>query len=111
MRMTQFTGLSLKAKKYLEDRCKKDLIEVFRNGDLEKSYMEPVKTKGDIIFGMFEEEIRLYSYELTNGSIVREVEQASPWSSGPVIFTCLEDGQGKKIGEWTDREIKDIVAY
>jgi len=33
-----------------------------------------------------------------------EVVQAEPWSSGPVIFTCLEV-DGERIGEWPQKEI------
>jgi len=109
MRMTQFVGISSEAKKYIEDNCKKDLIEVFKNGVLDKSYNMPVKEPGDRIYGMFEEEIQLFDYELKNGSILKEVKQASPWASGPVIFTCLENKAGKRIGEWTDKEIDGML--
>ena len=109
MRMTQFVGMSDRAKKYIEDNCKKDLIEIYKNGALDKAYSMPVKEPGNKIFGMFEEEIQLYNYKLNNGSILKEVEQASPWASGPVIFTCLEDEAGKQIGEWTDKEIDSML--
>ena len=107
--MTQFVGLSDKAKKYIEDNCKKDLIEIFKNGVLDKAYSMSVKWAGNKIFGMFEEEMQLFNYTLNNGSILKEVEQASPWVSGPVIFTCLEDESGKRIGKWTNKEIDDIL--
>jgi len=107
--MTQFVGISPRAKKYIKNNCKKDLIEVFKNGILDKSYETPVKEPGHITFGMFEEEIQLFSYVLKDGSIIVEVEQASPWASGPVIFTCLEDEAGKRIGEWTDKEIDSML--
>jgi len=109
MRMTQFVGLSDRAKKYIEENCKKDLIEVYKNGVLDKSYTMPVKEPGNTIFGMFEEEIQLFNYELNDGSILMESEQASPWASGPVIFTCLEDEAGKRIGEWTNKEIDNML--
>jgi len=109
MRMTQFTGLSDRAKKYIEDNCKKDSIEVFKNGVLDKSYMVPVKEPGNKIFGMFEEEIQLFNYVLKDGFIIKEIMQTSPWASGPVIFTCLEDRSGKQIGKWTDKEIEGML--
>jgi hypothetical protein len=109
MRMTQFVGLSNKAKKYLDTRCKRDLIEVFKNGVLNKSYTMPIRDPGNRTFGMFEEEIQLYNYTLNDGSILKEIEQASPWASGPVIFTCLENEAGKRIGEWTDKEIESML--
>jgi len=107
--MTQFVGLSDKAKKYIDDEGQKDLIEVFKNGILDKSYQMPVKEPGHVTLGMFEEEIQLFSYTLNNGAIIVEVEQASPWASGPVIFTCLENEAGKRIGEWTDKEIDSML--
>jgi hypothetical protein len=116
--MTQWVGMSDRAKKYIKDNCKKDLIEVFKNGVLDKSYEMPVKELGDKIFGMFEEEIQLFNYMLdvqlfnytfSDGSILKEIEQASPWASGPVIFTCLENEAGKRIGEWTDKEIDSML--
>lgn len=109
MRMTQFVGLSDRARKYIENNGKKDLIEVYKNSVLDKSYKMPVKEPGNMIFGMFEEEIQLFNYELNDGSILMESEQASPWASGPVIFTCLEDEWGKRIGEWTDKEIDSML--
>ena len=109
MRMAQFIGLSLRAKSYVEDNCKRSKMELFKDGVLERCYVIPVKKPGKKIFGMFEEEIQLYDYELQDGSFLKEVEQASPWSSGPVIFTYLEDKNGKKIGEWTRAEMNKFL--
>ena len=56
--------------------------------------------------GMFDEEIPLYEYELQGGEVLREVEQCSPWSSGPCIFLCLEKQfTGERIFQWTEEEI------
>lgn len=109
IRTTQFVGMSPRAKKYIEDNCKKDLIEVYKNGVLDKFYTMPVKELGNTTFGMFEEEIQLFKYTFKDGSVLMEIEQASPWSSGPLIFTCLKDKAGKLIGEWTDAEIDDML--
>jgi len=109
MRLTQFVGLSPKAKKYIEDNCKKDFIEVFKNSVLDKSYTMLIKEPGNKTYGMFEEEIQLFNYELKDGSTLKEIEQASPWASGPVIFTCLENKASKRIGEWTDKEIDGML--
>lgn len=39
---------------------------------------------------------------------IKEIEQVSPWSSGPMIFTCLEvtkpDGSKERVGEWKECE-------
>lgn len=40
------------------------------------------------------------------GACIREVVQASPWSSGPMLFTCLEvdfgNGAKSQIFQWID---------
>jgi hypothetical protein len=65
--------------------------------------METVETDA-YTSGMFGEELSLGAWKLKDGRVVREIEQASPWSSGPVIFTCLEV-DGERIGEWSQEEI------
>ena len=106
MRTVQFVGLSDKAKKYIEDEGKNDLIEVFKNGILDRSYSMPVREHGNISFGMFEEEIQLFNYTLNDGSIIMESEQTSPWALGPIIFTYLENEAGIHVGKWTEEEMK-----
>jgi hypothetical protein len=70
-------------------------------------------------FGMFDEDIPLRRWEMPEdykynreGECIREVVQATPWSSGPMIFTCLEFdfGNGGKVifCQWIDYpNIKD----
>jgi len=106
MRMTQFIGLSDKAKKYINDEGKSDLIEVFKNGILDRSYKMPVREAGNVTFGIFEDEIQLFNYTLNDGSVLMESEQTSPWALGPIIFTYLENKAGIHIGEWTEEEMK-----
>ena len=106
MRTVQFVGLSDKAKKYIEDEGKNDLMEVFKNGILDRSYNMPVREPGNITFGMFEEEIQLFNYTLNDGSILMESEQTSSWALGPIIFTYLENEAGTHIGEWTEEEMR-----
>jgi len=53
-------------------------------------------------FGMFEDEYPLWSYTLRNGSTVREIVQAEPWSSGPVFFLCLVMEDDTRLGEWSE---------
>lgn len=57
--------------------------------------------------GMFDNGPLLFKYHLKNNQIVREVVQEVPWSSGPCIFLCLEDINGKRLFEWTDKEIEE----
>ena len=56
--------------------------------------------------GMHDDGPMLDKYKLKSGKWVREVVQAVPWSSGPCIFLCLEDEDGKRLFEWTDGEIE-----
>ncbi len=88
--MTQFVGLHHRAELYLR---KKGIVS-------QRRYAHA--------YGMFEEELPLLEYRLRDGSVVREIEQCSPWSSGPVIFYCLEKG-GKQISRWSDQEINEYL--
>ena|SRR3990167_5530619 len=78
-RSTQFIGLTADAKDYIRD-------------------FKPLPSDRNAI-GMFGEEIPLGKWEENRirtryphqtNAIIREVVQTSPWSSGPMIFTCLE---------------------
>ena len=45
---------------------------------------------------------------IVDGVLYREVEQVSPWSSGPMYFTCLVDSDGKRHFEWVlDRAVEN----
>ena len=77
MRTTQYVGLTKLAEDFV-----KNLKEL----------------KSDTsTFGMFDEKIPLRKWETTEkfkhgrkGECIREVVQSVLWSSGPMIFTCLE---------------------
>lgn len=78
MRETQFIGLTISAEKFVEG-----LERLFSDREVE---------------GMFEEKIPLkrwkmhpiFSRDDRPSACIREIEQCCPWSSGPMIFTCLE---------------------
>lgn len=79
MRETQFIGLTAAAEAFVKD-------------------LEPLPSDTEIL-GMFEEEViplrrwKLHpplADEHRVGQCVREKVQMEPWSSGPMIFTCLE---------------------
>jgi hypothetical protein len=57
--------------------------------------------------GMFDDGPELFEYTIQDGSKVKEVVQASPWSSGPCIFLCLEQEDGKHIFEWSQEQINN----
>jgi hypothetical protein len=90
-RSTQFIGLTKLAEDFV-----KDLEEVDSDRSAEQSLTEEISFRR---WKMPTEDC----YGRKNG-FYREVEQAAPWSSGPMIFTCLEAdfGNGARdiILEW-----------
>ena len=58
--------------------------------------------------GMFNDGPELYEYNLKDGSMVREVVQNCPWSSGPCIFLKLVDEKGCDLFVWSDEDIARI---
>jgi len=75
-RSTQFIGLTKEATKYVKSL---------------ESLASDTKT-----LGMFNEKITLGKWKLPKefssdrpDACIREIVQATPWSSGPMIFTCL----------------------
>lgn len=86
MRTTQFVGLTNDAEKFV-------------------SSLDEVESSAET-FGMFQEKIPLRRWEWPGAKrqrFLQEVLQDSPWSSGPMLFTCLEviyiqDGEEQKSG-------------
>lgn len=77
-RSTQYIGLTKKAEQLLKGAT------ILENDD---NYTE----------GMFDEIVPLGTWRDENGRILYEILQASPWSSGPMLFTCLAYYQGEKL--------------
>ena len=108
MRCTQIAGLSKEALNYLVENGKK--IIVSKCPHCEGPLMEDFEEKeydSAADYGMFDDGPELFEYTMKDGSKVREIVQAVPWSSGPVIFLCLEDENGNRIGEWSEEEIRN----
>lgn len=106
MRQTQLRGLTNEALNFLNENCMRVPIkfcphcnEVLEIGQKCEVYFDASQT------GMFDDGPNLYKYYLKDGSVVKEVIQAVPWSSGPCIFMCLEDEKGARIFEWPESEI------
>ncbi len=104
MRCTQFIGLNEKALMYLNENCIKEKQEKcptcghITGGNL-------INHTYDMVTGMFDEEVAdLRVYKHKDGSEVREIVQATPWSSGPVIFLCLQY-KGRNICKWAKKHI------
>lgn len=101
MRDTQFIGLTKEAQKFIED-------------------LEPLP-QDQSTFGMFQEEIPLRKWKWPQDKIqisvpervqkacIREVVQIVPWSSGPMIFTCLELDWG--FAEDSDHVKEDVLGW
>lgn len=104
MRCTQFVGLSEEASAFLDENASVVGANPCPHcGEPTVQVKETIKD-GRYTYGMFEEELSLSTYRLKDGRIAKEIVQASPWSSGPVIFTCLEV-DGERVGEWSDEDI------
>ena len=94
MRTTQFIGLTKKANKF-----------VGKKGVVRSSKV--------LTEGMFGEPVYGYYFTMPDGEVYQEVVQASPWSSGPMIFTCLvRKSTGEKMFEWVeDESVRNEVDY
>lgn len=76
---------------------------------------EPTDTKSNVQTYKYEEMFHsdgahLQEYVLKDGSKVKEIVQCAPWSSGPMGFLCLEDETGKRLFEWTEKEIDGYLG-
>ena len=78
-RSTQLIGLTDAAKRFV-----KDLKEL--ESDSSAS-------------GMFHEKIPLRKWKAPKGGVVREYVQESPWSSGPMLFLCLDLDRQNESGK------------
>ena len=109
IRMTQWVGLRDDAEAWLNQNCvniKKFDTCPHCGGEINVRYIASCRKYANA-YGMNDEELSLYIYDIKDGTTLKEVEQASPWSSGPVIFTCLEDENGNRRFQWTDEEIEE----
>lgn len=91
MRTTQFIGLTKNAKSFVAA-----LHEIL---------------SARTTTGMFDEEIGLLSWIDEGMDAYDEIVQVVPWSSGPMIFTCLLCN-GKRMFEWLeDESVKGEVDF
>lgn len=108
MRMTQVMGLTEKAKKFIEKNVGKvPLIVCPKCQHVVSEKLDGSVWKDEKSLGMFDDGPKLYSYYLKNGLTIKEVVQATTYSSGPVIFLCLEDSFGKQLFKWSKKEIEN----
>ena len=108
MRCTQLVGLSPEADKFLEENVRLTERECCPTcqhitGGVMDSRVYDTETGKRA--GMFDDGPDLYEYTLKDGTIVQEIVQAAPWSSGPCIHLCLRDEQGKWLYKWPAKDI------
>jgi len=110
MRCTQVVGLSDRAQRFINQNVAQHDPKVCQHCNQPL----PGEPRGPIMevyadakaLGMFDDGPDLHEYTLKDGQKVKEIVQAVPWSSGPMIFMCLEDEEGNRIGEWSASEIE-----
>jgi len=108
VRCTQIIGLTNEARKYIHDNVKQvsDLkCPKCHTTVTQKIVSRIYKDASDR--GMFDDGPMLEEYTLNDGKKVREIIQATPWSSGPCIFMCLENEKGERMFEWAQEDIDD----
>lgn len=89
MRTTQFIGLTKKCREQVAD-------------------LNAIPARGWSTSGMFNEDIPLNLYYHKDGSLVAiEYVIASPWSSGPMIFTGIMTPNGPSAYNWIEGTPED----
>jgi hypothetical protein len=108
MRCTQYRGLSDAAIKFLQENAAKKVIQKCPNCDYPINQNWIVEDYS-YTSGMFGEEIPLKKYTLKDGTKVKEVVQADPWFSGPVIFITLQHEDGSLVPgvDWDQKTIDE----
>lgn len=105
MRMTQWIGLHVSAEAFIEENILTEKVKCPQCGCGEVG-KKKIEFNGRVANGMFNDEIKLRTFYLKDGSILEEVVQCSPWSSGPMIFTCLATTDFEtKFCEWPEEEV------
>lgn len=108
MRSTQIRGLTNEALNFLNENCIKVPVKRCPKCDYELEYGQKCEVYEDASWtGMFEDGPSLLKYYLKDGSTVKEVIQAVPWSSGPCIFMCLKDKEENLFFKWPISEIEN----
>jgi len=109
MRCTQVIGLNKLAQEFINENVQRIPFSPCPHcGKLTQTTMALKVYASAADQGMFDDGPELFEYTLKDGKKVREVVQAVPWSSGPCIFLCLEDEDGKRLFEWSEEEIQNV---
>jgi hypothetical protein len=109
MRCTQYVGLSIESRVFLDENANKIGESICPHcGSYTREKFETINN-GRFVCGMFGEELSLTTFRLKNGRVAMEVIQEEPWSSGPVIFTCLEV-DGVRVAEWSQEDMDKKIG-
>jgi len=106
MRMHQYIGLNDRARKWLEKHAQK--VPGSRCSHCNQVLSTILSRRVYSTDEIFYDTLSLYEYTLTDGTVVREVLQDQPWSSGPMSFLCLEI-EGKQRFKWSRKEIEGML--
>jgi hypothetical protein len=105
IRETQLYGLTKKANLFILENAKRTLKKKCKTcGNVEGGEIIKKFYKNASSIGMFDDGPLLNEYTLKDGTTIKEIVQASPWSAGPCIFLCLEK-KGKRMFEWNKKII------
>ena len=106
-------GLKTEAHKWVEENCEKEGVDKCPHCGKMTKQMLRSDTVGQSKHGMFDdgpELDRYYGKGSYKGWVVEEVDDKCEWSSGPVIFLCLEltdpSGVKARMFEWSPSEIE-----
>lgn len=110
MRSTQEFGLTKEACMFLNENCAMIPNQTCPHcGEVISTQLDRKIYDSAKDYGMFDDGPDLYEYTLKDGSKVKEIVQAVPWSSGPCIFLCLEKENNvtdkTRIGAWSQEAI------
>jgi len=111
MRSTQYIGLNNMAREWLQEYTrlvKTEIVCPHCGGTIPNGVRQAKSPSGNNIMGMCGEQIPLMKYTIQDGNEVYEVEDTVIWSSGPMIFTCLEM-DGIKFFCWTESELEEYT--
>ncbi len=86
MRMTQYIGLNQAGRLFVKD-------------------LEEVVTSNETT-GMFGEGVPLGEWRSVVGHRIKEIVQCEIWSSGPMIFTCIEHENGLTYCKWSEKDLE-----
>ena len=116
IRMDQHMGFTDAGREFIDNHAEiagtRITKEVYESGEERILSIEPIYvTKEYDEFRGAYDPFPLREFTARDGSVFREAVQASPWSSGPMIFMALQNENGEWIEEtlWDEEEINSTI--